>query len=173
MLLFPEVRKITSNRNFPTLCNDQSVRMIVHTSIGGNRVRIHLSNAIGATPVTIGSIHIANRNGQGSQIVADSDRTITFSGKKSISIQPGVIVVSDPIDLDIRPGADLAVSLFFPQDTGAPTNHLLGLHKAFISKGDTTSQAVLQNRSRQPLRICGSPVSMCRKPLLGRFLLWP
>jgi lysophospholipase L1-like esterase len=127
----------------PDTLHDQTVRMIVHTSIGGNRVRIHLSNAIGAAPVTIGSIHIANRNGQGSQIVADSDRTITFSGKRSISIQPGVIVVSDPIDLDIRPGTDLAVSLFFPQDTGAPTNHLLGLHKAFISKGDTTSQAVL------------------------------
>ena len=127
----------------PDTLNDQSVRMIVHTSIGGNRVRIHLSNAIGATPVTVGSIHIANRNGQGSQIVANSDRTITFSGKKSISIPPGVIVVSDPIDLDIRPEADLAVSLYFPQDTGAPTNHLLGLHQAFISKGDTTSQAML------------------------------
>jgi lysophospholipase L1-like esterase len=128
----------------PDTLKDQTVRMIVHTSIGGNRVRVHLSNAIGATPVTVGSVHIASRDGQGSRIVANSDRTVTFSGKRSISIQPGVIVVSDPIDLDIRPEADLAVSIFLPQDTGAPTNHLLGLHQAFISKGDMTAQAMLQ-----------------------------
>jgi lysophospholipase L1-like esterase len=127
----------------PDTLHNQTVRMIVHASIGGDRVRIHLSNAIGATPVTIGSIHIANRNGQGPQIIANSDRTITFSGKRSVSIQPGVIVVSDPVDLEIRPEADLAVSIFLPQDTGAPTNHLLGLHKAFISTGDTTTQTVL------------------------------
>jgi lysophospholipase L1-like esterase len=127
----------------PDTLHNQTVRMIVHTSIGGNRVRIHLSNAIGATPVTIGSIHIANRNGQVSQLIANSDRAVTFSGKRSVSIQPGVIVVSDPVDLEIRPEADLVVSLFLPQDTGAPTNHLLGLHKAFISTGDTTAQDVL------------------------------
>ena len=127
----------------PDSLQDETIRMIIHTSIGGTRLRVHLSNAFGATPVTLGAIHIANRNGQGSQIVADSDRTITFNGKGSISIQPGVIVVSDPVDLDIRPEADLAVSLFLPKATGAPTNHLLGLHKAFISKGDTTSQAVM------------------------------
>jgi hypothetical protein len=76
----------------PDALHDQTIRMIVHTSIGGKSVRIHLSNAIGAAPVTIGSIHVANRNGQGSEIVAGSDRTVTFSGKRSVSIQPGVIL---------------------------------------------------------------------------------
>ncbi len=140
---FPAGAKDRERAKLPETLHDETIRMIVHTSIGGKSVRIHLSNAIGAAPVTIGSIHIANRNGQGSEIVAGSDRTVTFSGKRSVSIQPGVIVVSDPIDLDVRPEADLAVSLFLPQNTGAPTNHLLGFHTSFLSKGDTTSKAVL------------------------------
>jgi lysophospholipase L1-like esterase len=140
---FPVGEKDRERAKLPDTLHNQTIRMIVHTSIGGKSVRIHLSNAIGALPVTVGSIHIANRNGQGSEIVAGSDRTVTFSGKRSVSIQPGVVLVSDPIDLDVRPEADLAVSLFLPQNTGAPTNHLLGFHTAFISNGDTTSQAVL------------------------------
>ena len=140
---FPAGAKDREKARLPDTLRDQTIRMIVHPTIGGDRVRIHLSNAVGAAAVTIGAVHVARRNGSGSQITADSDRAVTFNGKRSITIQPGVVVVSDPIDLAVRAEADLAVSLFLPQNTGAPTNHLVGLHKSFITRSDTTSQAVL------------------------------
>ena len=41
--------------------NNQTLRQIVHTSIGGSSVRIVLSNAYGNAPLTIGAAHIALR----------------------------------------------------------------------------------------------------------------
>ena len=39
--------------------NNQTLRQIVHTSIGGRRVRVVLSNVFGTSPLTIGAAHIA------------------------------------------------------------------------------------------------------------------
>src|SRR5580693_9473164 len=39
----------------PPTINNQTVRMIVHTSIGGHRVRVQLSNAFGTSPLAIGA----------------------------------------------------------------------------------------------------------------------
>src|ERR1019366_8991073 len=50
---------------------DQTVRMIVRTSIGGHRLRVKFANAFSAPPVQIGAAHIALRD-KDSQIVAAS-----------------------------------------------------------------------------------------------------
>src|SRR5436190_24094830 len=57
---------------------NQTLREIVHASIGSNTVRVRLSNAYGKRSVDIGAVHIALR-GQGAGIVAGSDRALTFS----------------------------------------------------------------------------------------------
>ncbi len=119
--------------------NNQTVRMIVRTSIGGKRARLKLSNSFGASAVRIGAVHLAKRS-QGSSIVAESDRAITFGGKPSVRIAPGGVVVSDPVALDISPLTDLAVSLYLPEDTGPPTVHSAALRTTYVSaEGDLTS----------------------------------
>src|SRR5665213_2261189 len=100
----------------PTL-NDQTVRMVVHTSIGGRRVRIELSNAAAAAPLVIGSAHIAVR-AKDSAIVSGTDLKLTFSGQPGCTIRPGVLMLSDPVDLEVAPLSDLAVSLYVSKDTG-------------------------------------------------------
>jgi lysophospholipase L1-like esterase len=45
------------------------------------------------------------------------------------------------VDLNVAPSADLAVSLYLPHDTGAPTAHNVGLQTAYISKGDVSGSA--------------------------------
>src|SRR5579872_6553780 len=45
----------------PSAFNNQTVRMIARSSVGGSRVRVELSNAFGTTPLTIGAAHIALR----------------------------------------------------------------------------------------------------------------
>lgn len=118
--------------------NNQTARMIVHTGIAGGRVRIRLSNAYGEAPLLIGAAHIALRR-KDSAIVPGSDRALTFSGKPSFSIPVGAAVVSDPVNLEVPPAGDLAISLFLPGDTGPATLHSVGLHTSYISRtGDAT-----------------------------------
>lgn len=125
--------------------NNQTVRMVVHTSIGGSRARIQLSNAHGTAPLRIGSAHIALR-AKDSAIVPGSDRTLTISGKPSFIIPTGATVVSDPVNLEVPPRRDLAVSVFVPDDTGPATLHLVGLHTTYISKqGDATGASEIDD----------------------------
>jgi lysophospholipase L1-like esterase len=123
----------------PSAFNNQTLRMIVRTSLGGSRLRVHLSNAFGATPLSVGAAHIALR-GTDSAIVPASDRPLTFSGMAAVIIPAGAEMISDPVSLDVPKLSDLAVSVFVPGDTGAASNHALGLHTTYISKeGDFTA----------------------------------
>jgi len=122
---------------------NQTVRMVVRTSIGGQRLRIKVENAFNSAPVTIGAAHIALR-AKDSEIVAASDRALTFNGKPGCILSPGVVRLSDPVDLKVAPLTDLAVSLYFPGETGPPTSHGTGLHTTYISReGDFTGQPAI------------------------------
>jgi len=122
---------------------NQTVRMVVRTSIGGQRLRIKVENAFNSAPVTVGTAHIALR-AKDSEIVAGSDRPLTFNGKPGCILSPGVVRLSDPVDLKVPALTDLAVSLYFPGETGPPTSHGTGLHTTYISKeGDVTGQSAI------------------------------
>jgi len=113
--------------------------MIARTSVGGRRARVKLSTAFNGSPVEVGAAHIAIRD-KDSGIVTASDRTLRFGGKTSFRMTPGVVVVSDPVDLVVPPLTDLAVSLYFPGNTGLPTTHSTGLRPTYISnEGDFTA----------------------------------
>ncbi len=123
--------------------NNQTVRMIARVSIPGKRARVKLSNAFGSAPVTIAAAHIALRE-KDSAIVAASDRALAFDGRPGVTIGPGAVILSDPVDLSVPPLADVAVSLFFPGETGPPTNHATGLHNTYIGPGDETARATIE-----------------------------
>jgi lysophospholipase L1-like esterase len=105
-----------------TSFSGQTVRMIVHASTGGSRVRIRLSNEMGSTPLTIGSAQIGLR-ASAQAVVAGSNVPLTFGGKTAVTIQPGAPVLSDPAFFQVAPFADLAVSLYFPGAATGTTIH--------------------------------------------------
>jgi hypothetical protein len=119
--------------NLPRNVWDQTIRQVAHISIGGSRLRIVLSNQYGTQPLVIGAAHVA-RAESGSAIVPGSDRTVTFGGTTSISIPPGAPAISDPVDLDVPPLGDIAVSLFLPETTPLATAHSEGVQTAYISE---------------------------------------
>lgn len=135
---FRAMRGPRPSQTVPAITGNQTIRMIVHNSIGGSKVRIELTNAFGKSPVSIGNAHIAIRS-SASSIETKSDRQLRFGGSQSIDIRPGMIVVSDPVDLKVVPLSDLAVSLFVAKAEGVPTNHTLGLHTSYIADGDLTA----------------------------------
>src|ERR1019366_10686281 len=120
--------------------------LIVHTSIGGNQVRVRLSNAFGTQPLAIGAAHIAIRSA-GAAIMPGSDRTLTFGGAKSTKIWAGALVVSDPVNLAVPALGDLAVSIYLPGDVPATfqiTYHGTARSTNYVSSpGDFTASAEL------------------------------
>src|SRR5262245_22043411 len=103
--------------------NNQTLRQIVHVSLGGSRVRVVLSNAFGTTPLAVGAASVALRQ-KDSAIVAGSNRPLTFSGSATTAIAAGAIAVSDPVSLTVPALADVAVDVFFPGDTAASASPL-------------------------------------------------
>ena len=131
---------LPANTPNPTFTN-QTVRMIAHTSIGGNQIRVRFSNAFGSDTLLIGAAHIALSDG-GSKIKEGSDRALTFSGNTLISIPPGAVVVSDAVKLDVPQMSDLDVSVYFPLSTGEATWHLAAHQTNYVSRqGDFTATA--------------------------------
>ena len=122
---------------------DQTLRLVVHTSIGGNRVRIRLSNEMGSLPLTIGAARIGLRAG-GSDVAAGTDRALSFGGRSQVTIPPGAPVLSDPVELNVPPLSDLAVSLYLPGTVQASTVHALALQTNYVSvPGNFTAAAAL------------------------------
>jgi lysophospholipase L1-like esterase len=124
--------------------SNQTIRLVVHTSIGGARLRIRLSNVYGTVPVVVGRAHAARR-ASGPAIEAGSDAAVTFSGKPSVTVPPGVAIVSDAVPFTVRPLSDIAISLFLPEKAPATTSHLLALQDNYVSRipSDWTSQTQL------------------------------
>lgn len=123
---------------FPPAFADQTVRMIVRASVGGNRIRLTFSNALGQAPVHFGAVHVALRERE-SKIAARTDRVVTFGGQAAFTIQPGALIVSDPIDLAVPTLAELAVSLYLPADADSVTTHQLGLNTTYVAAGNAVS----------------------------------
>jgi lysophospholipase L1-like esterase len=117
--------------------------MIVRASIGGSRARVRLFNALGGATVRLGAARIAIRD-HAAAVVPGSDRPLTFSGQPGARMYAGQTLVSDPVQLQVRPMADLAVSLYFPDPTGPPTTHTFGLRPSYVSgAGNFTATADL------------------------------
>jgi len=131
----PARQKGPEASNLPASLADQTVRMVAHVSVGGRRVRVELSNMLNAPPLEIGAAHLAVAKG-GGEIADGTDRVLKFGRSASFTIPAGAIALSDPVDLEVVPLSDLAVSLYLPRDTGAPANHTVGLHTGYISKGN-------------------------------------
>jgi hypothetical protein len=104
----------------PECCNDQTIRMFMRVSVGGTSVRLRLSNAYGSAPLYLGQVRVALHD-RGSEIIAGTDRQLSFGGRQSVEIPIGATTTSDPVSLDIPAMADLAVSIYAPNDTGSAT----------------------------------------------------
>ncbi|MGI9075479.1 MAG: SGNH/GDSL hydrolase family protein [Bryobacteraceae bacterium] len=125
---------------------NQTLREIVHVSIGGSLVRVRLSNAYGQEAVEIGGAHIALRQ-KGAAITAGSDHVLTFSGRSSITIPPNALVLSDAIPLHIAPSSDLAISIFLPKSTLGAGIHYSAQQTNYLAAGDLTSAPDIPNPS--------------------------
>lgn len=122
----------------PAPFSNQTLRQKLRISVGGEQLRIRFSNELGTEPLVIGAATVALA-GTGSDIVADSLRALTFSGAASIVIPAGAPVLSDPVALAVGDLAELAISLYLPEESAPATLHMG--RTAYVSGAGDFTQA--------------------------------
>jgi lysophospholipase L1-like esterase len=122
---------------------NSTLREIVHISNGGAQLRLRFTNEFGVDPLTISNAHVALSAG-GGDIKPGTDHAVMFGGSPSVRLAPGGVIYSDPVDFNVAPLSDLAVSFFVPsQNMRAETAHLAAAQDNFIADGDQTSAVSL------------------------------
>jgi lysophospholipase L1-like esterase len=125
---------------------NQTLRQIVHTSIGGTKVRVLISNAYGTAPVMIGAAHIALRDKE-SEIQRTSGGALNFSGRPTMTIPAGAIAYSDAVNLTVPAMADLVIDLYLPGNTSGAamfTMHNGAFQTNYVSEtGNHVGEATL------------------------------
>jgi lysophospholipase L1-like esterase len=95
--------------------SNQTLRMNPRVSIGGDRVRVRISNAYGTRPLLVGAAWLGLRD-KGPAVMPDSHKKLTFGGAESATVAAGSFLVSDPVAFDLPPLADIAASVYLPGD---------------------------------------------------------
>lgn len=114
-----------------------TLRQIVHLSLGGPQLRVHLSNRYGTQPLHFAAVHVAKAIAPGSaKIVAGSDKEVLFSGKADVIVPEGADYVSDPVDFAGAPLSDLAITLKVDSAEKALTGHPGSRANSFQAKGN-------------------------------------
>ncbi|MFJ9154927.1 SGNH/GDSL hydrolase family protein [Streptomyces sp. NPDC102270] len=125
--------------------SDQTVRMVVHTTIAGQKVRLRLSNKYGSAPLVIGAVNAAVRTSGGS-VAAHTRHKVTFHGAHGAVIPAGGELHSDAVDFTVTADEDLLVSVYLPKRTGPATFHSVARDTSYVStRGDHTGDTGTAN----------------------------
>lgn len=97
---------------------NSTLRQTIHVTTPSSRIRLRISNAFGGTNLPITNVTIARPlNGTAGNPAIDTStlKTLTFSGSPSFTIPNGALVVSDPIEFDVKAQTELTISMFLAE----------------------------------------------------------
>jgi lysophospholipase L1-like esterase len=115
-----------------TTLEDQTLRMIVAPHLGGQSIRVHLSNRFGTEAITLDQVDVGIEY-KGPALVAGSNQPVLFGGSASVTVAAGQDVTSDPVALTIAPFQDVAVSVYAGDEIDDPTEHRLTRQTSYIT----------------------------------------
>jgi lysophospholipase L1-like esterase len=132
--------QLTELRNLPPPPGlaSNTLRQVMRVSVGGKKVRVHFSNAFGDGAVTMAAVRLALSDG-GSAIKSESEKKLTFDGKESVMVPGGETIVSDPLDFDLAPLSEVAVTIYFGEVPANVTGHPGSRSTSFLQAGNTVS----------------------------------
>jgi lysophospholipase L1-like esterase len=128
--------------------SDTTLRQTVHASLGGDEIRLRFSNAFGGAPLPLTSAAVALPAGGKAGVSAiqpGSSRRVTFGGRRSTVVPIGALVVSDPIDVHVPAGANLAVTVYLAEGQASEsiTSHPGSRTTSYLLRGDATDASDL------------------------------
>ncbi|MFD9940432.1 SGNH/GDSL hydrolase family protein [Nonomuraea sp. NPDC059023] len=119
---------------------NHSVRQVVRVGAGGSSLRLRLSNVYGTAPLRLAGASIG-RSAGGATVRPATMRTVRFGGSASVTIPAGGHMAADPVDLRVRAGEHVTVTLYLKDRTGPATNHNLAVATSYRATGDHTRNA--------------------------------
>ena len=118
-----------------TTLDNTSVRQIVHVSLGGDCLRLQLSNEFSAQPVEIKSVYIADAK-DSCDIDRKTARMLRFEGQYNTAIQRGKTIWSDPIKYNLKPLQLLSITVCYGSQVPVnATSHRGSRTTSYIAKG--------------------------------------
>lgn len=128
--------------------DDATLRQTIHTTVGGEHIRLRFSNAFGGVDLPITAVTVAlPAGGQAgvSAIQPTTLRQVTFDGQQGVDIPNGAQAVSDPLNFPVAPRSNLTVTLFLAngQASNDITSHPGSRTTSFMVAGDHVGDADL------------------------------
>jgi lysophospholipase L1-like esterase len=140
--------QLTEPDNLPPApgLSGNTLRQVVQGSIGGDRLRVRLSNAYGEAPLTLRSAHLArSASGNAGAIDTATDQVLTFGGAASRVLAPGETAFSDPLDFAVSPLTQLSITIQFGAVPRAVTGHPGSRTTSYLQPGNAVDAAALPN----------------------------
>jgi lysophospholipase L1-like esterase len=146
--------QLTEPGNLPpvTLASN-TLRQFVHTTVGGNLLRVRFSNVYGTDAVSINSAQVALAAGPGSagsgNINPGTDVALLFHGAPTVNIPAGEVVYSDSTDFTLPALTNLAISTYFGAISSTKINgHPGSRTTSFIAASNVVSAASLPDAKK-------------------------
>jgi lysophospholipase L1-like esterase len=121
---------------------DNTLRQVVHVTIGGSRIRVLFSNQYGNSTLVMNEVHIAASSG-GSRINTFTDRVLTFNGSNVVRIPAGRTVWSDSLSFSLAALSDISVSIYFGVVPTDKTGHPGSRTTSYLQAGKAVTNAGL------------------------------
>jgi len=128
----------------PADLHDVTLREIVHLSVGGSTLRVHLSNSFGTEPLHFSSVHVARPlSASSSAIDPASDKALSFAGSEDVTVPVGAEYISDPISFPTAALSNLAITFHLDAAPAQETGHPGSRSTSYYVHGDPVSAATL------------------------------
>lgn len=119
--------------------SDRTLRLVVHSSLGGPRVRLRFDNTFASTPVRIGSATVAVQAAGAS--AREAPVAVSFGGAAGTVVPAGAQAFSDPLAFAVPEDTNLLVSFHLPETVPAAPVHRLAVQRSYLSgTGDHTAE---------------------------------
>ncbi len=118
--------------------SNRSVRQVVKVSIGGNVIRLQLSNELSSEPIEIASVYIA-KAGNGSEIYKTSVKYLQFGKKRGVIVPAGKAVFSDALKFKLQPLERVSITINYLKAPKEPTVHMGSRTTSYILRGTTNA----------------------------------
>ena len=127
---------------------NRSVRQVVKVSIGGDVIRLKLSNIYSMQPVEIRSIYIAHAK-DSFAIDAKTAQYFKFGNSYKTVIPAGKQIVSDALKFNLRNLERVAITINYTSAPEVPTVHMGSRTTSYIMKGVTNAHSNFEKAFRE------------------------
>ena len=126
-----------------------TLRQVVHLSIGGAELRVHLSNRFGTAPLHFAAVHVAQPAPETpGGVIPATDKALAFSGSPDVTVPAGADYISDSLAFRVAPLSDLVITLCLDSLPAQQTAHTGSRATSYFVQGNMVSAADLPDAKK-------------------------